>query len=93
MLGYYIEAGYNVFRPFSSINSELIPFIRYEAYNTHYSVENNIPKNDSYNNENITIGIGWKITPKVVVKSDLQIFNSKDGSSINAFNAGVGLMF
>ena len=93
MIGYYIEAGYNVFRPFNKIKSELIPFIRYEAYNTQNSMAGNLHSNPSYDNSNITIGMGWKITPQVVIKSDLQFYNSADKSSIKMFNAGVGVMF
>ncbi len=39
MFGYYVEAGYNVFRLLKNVKTELIPFVRYEAYNTQNSVE------------------------------------------------------
>ena len=93
MIGYYVEAGYNVFRPFPQIKSELTPFIRYEAYNTQNSMADGLISNPSFDNNNITLGLGWKITPQVVVKSDIQFFNSADKSSQKIFNAGVGLMF
>ena len=34
MAGFYLEAGYNVFRLFDKVKSELVPFLRYSAFNT-----------------------------------------------------------
>lgn len=39
MMGYYLEAGYNVFNQLRSVDQELVPFIRYEFYDTHHSVD------------------------------------------------------
>jgi len=93
MLGYYIEAGYNIFRPLSNIKSQLIPFIRYGYYNTQQSVTGLTQKNLAYENTILTAGIGWMISPKVVVKSDVQFLQSADNSSTQIYNAGIGIMF
>lgn len=93
MTGYYIEAGYNVFRPLS-VKSELIPFIRYEGYNTHNSVEGRITPNKAYNKTIITSGVGWKITKGAVLKADFQFVKSEvDNSYSKIFNAGFGVIF
>lgn len=94
MVGYYLEAGYNVFKSFNAINTELIPFVRYEAYDTHNSVENNIVRNDLYNKNIITTGIGWKVANGAMLKADLQFIKSKaDNEYSKVFNAGIGIMF
>lgn len=94
MLGYYVEAGYNVFRTMAKVKSELIPFIRYEQYNTHYAVDNSVALNDNYNVNVITAGIGWKITPKAALKADMQFVKSAaDNDASKIFNAGIGIMF
>jgi len=94
MIGYYVEVAYDVFSLTDKFKSQLIPFVRYEVYDTHFKVEDNIVKNDAYYNTFITAGISWKITPKVVVKSDYQFYKSNsDNEYSQMFNAGIGLMF
>jgi len=94
MIGYYAEIAYDVFSFAESLNSQLIPFVRYEVYDTHYNIEDNIVKNNAYYNTYITAGISWKITPQVVVKSDYQFYKSNNNNEYSQmFNAGIGLMF
>jgi hypothetical protein len=94
MMGYYIEAGYNVLRWADKCKSELIPFIRYEYYNTHQSVEEGISKNKSYANTIITTGFSWKISKGAVLKVDMQYVKSDiDDKFKNIFNTGFGVMF
>ena len=94
MVGYYAELGYDVFSLTNRFKSQLIPFVRYEVYDTQAKVEDNILKNDAYNNTYITAGISWKVTPQVVVKADYQFYKSNsDNKYSQMLNAGVGLMF
>jgi len=94
MLGYYFEAGYDVFRLAQNIDSELIVFSRLENYNTHQSVASGIIQNDAYNNTVITSGLGWKITSGSVLKADIQFFKSKsDTDFAKVLNVGIGVMF
>ena len=94
MMGYYAEISYDVFSLNDKFSSQLIPFVRYEVYDTHHKVDNTIIMENAYNMTYITAGISWKITPQVVVKSDYQFFKSKGADKYSQmFNAGIGLMF
>lgn len=94
MMGYYLEAGYNVFQQAENIPYELIPFVRYEGYNTHYKVESNVVKNDKYNVTQITAGLTLKLTKGAVLKTDLQFTKSAaDDEYTKTLNAGIGVMF
>lgn len=94
MLGYYAEAGYNVFRSVTGTEHELIPFIRYEFYDTHNSVEAETIKNLNYKNTIITTGLTWKLHQKAVIKTDVQFTKSASADQFTkVFNAGVGVMF
>lgn len=94
MSGYYIEAGYNVLKFVSNTNTELIPFVRYENYNTHQATAGNLAKNKAYNNNVITSGLTYKLAKGVVLKADLQFVKSEAASEYSkVFNAGVGVMF
>lgn len=94
MLGYYVEAGYNVFKFCSKTKTELIPFVRYENYDTHYGTAGSLVKNKAYNNNVITTGLTYKLAKGVVAKADMQFVKSEAASKYtNVFNAGVGVMF
>lgn len=94
MLGYYIESAYNVFKPFENISTELNAFVRYEAFNTHYTVDNTIVKNKNYNNEIITTGLTWKMAKGAVLKADMQLLKPESKSKYSqVINVGFGIMF
>ena len=93
MLGYYLEAGYDILNGFDLDERKLIPFIRFENYSTQHSV----PINTTYNNANertdITLGLGFWFTDNAVVKSDYQILNNASGAHMGQLNMGLGFMF
>lgn len=94
MLGYYLEAGYNVGRFLKGFESELTPFARFEYCNTHFKTEK-IDKNPEFETNSATVGINWKPNKYTVFKAELQLKNSKapESSTAKAFNAGIGFMF
>jgi hypothetical protein len=94
MIGSYAEIGYNVFRSFRNIKSELMPFVRYEVYDTHHEFENPVQKNKAYYNTVITTGLTYSLTKGAVLKADIQFLKSKvDTGFSKVFNAGFGIMF
>ena len=94
MLGYYVEAGYNVLKFCKKTKTEFIPFVRYENYDMHYDTAGSLAKNKAYNNNVITTGLTYKLAKGVVVKADMQFVKSEAASKYtNVFNAGVGVMF
>lgn len=94
MLGYYLEAGYNVFQEMKGIDQELKPFIRYEMLNNHQKVEGNTAKNEAYNRDYIVTGIGWWMTPGAVLKADIQFSkNAQLADWTKTINLGMGIRF
>ena len=94
MIGYYIEAAYNVLNLVGSTSHQLIPFVRYENYNTQYGVSDGSIKNEAYHREEITAGLGWKPISNVALKADYQMVRTKSESSFTGIlGVGVGLMF
>lgn len=93
MFGYYVDFSYNVLKS-AQTQKELIPFIRYSNFDTHYSVSKNIARNHAYQKDVITTGLSLFLDSGAVVKADMQFI--KDGASDNfttSFNAGFGVMF
>lgn len=94
MTGYYVEAGYNVFRPLGGVSQELIPFVRFEGYNTHKSVDSYLEKNPNYNQTVVTTGLTWKLAQGAVMKVDMQFQKAENESEYSkTFNAGFGVFF
>jgi hypothetical protein len=94
MVGYYIEAGYNVLRSVQTTSHELIPFVRMENYNTHHSITETLTKNEAYNNNAVTAGLTYRIAQGAVLKADVQFVKAKSADEYSkVFNAGIGVMF
>jgi hypothetical protein len=94
LVGYYIEAGYDLLNFKTDSKAELVVFARYENYNTHFSTTNGLPNNKAYDNEIITSGITLKLAKGAVMKSDIQFLRSAAASDYAiVLNAGVGVMF
>jgi len=92
--GWYGEVAYNVFHSLESTKTELIPFVRFEQYNTHASVEQGTALDPAFDRTDITIGLGWRLTRGAMLKADYQIFgNGASDDSKQQFNAGVAVWF
>lgn len=92
--GWYGEIAYDVFHHLEANTTGLIPFIRFEQYNTHTSVEEGIIANPSFNRSDLTIGLGWKLASGAMLKMDYQVFQSKAKSDARQqLNAGVAVWF
>lgn len=96
LMGYYLELGYNFWSLIANnTKHDLIPFVRYEYYNTHQKVYSDAIKNPAFNRSDITFGISFKIVDGAVVKADYQIFKNgvENSRNVNVFNMGIGIWF
>lgn len=92
--GWYAELSYDLFHKVEKFDSGLIPFIRYEQYNTHASTETPTNINPAYQRNDLTLGLGWKLAAGAMLKADFQWFGNKEtDESIKQFNAGVAVWF
>lgn len=90
--GWYLEGAYNLL-PLTK-QQQLFAFARYEDYDTHASVEGGLIRNDSYNRDEWTFGLSYKVAPGAVVKADYQIKdNAAATSAKNQLNFGIGVWF
>jgi hypothetical protein len=90
--GWYLEAAYNLL-PLTK-QQQLFAFARYEDYDTHASVEGGLLKNASYDPNEWTLGLSYKVAPGAVVKADYQIKdNATSTERPNQLNFGIGVWF
>tara|TARA_R110002073_G_scaffold128999_6_gene275272 strand:- start:36847 stop:38031 length:1185 start_codon:yes stop_codon:yes gene_type:complete len=91
--GYYLEAAYNLI-PLGK-RQQLFGFVRYEDYDTHANTEGALIRNDSYNRDEWTIGLSYKIAPGAVLKADYQFKNNAlaGNDTTKQLNFGIGVWF
>ena len=94
IMGAYGEISYNQKLSKKKDYPLLIPFVRYENYNTHYKIAGDITTNDAYHREELTIGTGLQLTPGTVFKADFQwVKTTANPRPYNVLNVGFGYWF
>jgi len=90
MRGGYLEAGYDVM-PLLAPRSghELIPFVRYEALDTHDRVAAGLVRDPAQDEPIVTVGLHWMPLPNLVFKVDYQDFDRGP----DRFGLGFGYVF
>lgn len=93
ILGGYAEVSYK-FDLKKDDYLQLIPFVRYEYYDTHFKVDDFVARNKAYAREELIIGVGLKPAPGLIFKADYQLFKTKvDDSFTSTLNLGFGYWF
>lgn len=92
MLGWYLEAAYNVLHG-TQTSQRLVPFVRYEKYNTHAKTDGDLSVNKAFDRTDVTVGAGWWLNTGAVLKADYQFFSDAADGSNGQFNLGIGIWF
>jgi hypothetical protein len=99
IFGWYLEAGYDVMPESCKTgkyeDSALIPFIRYERYDTQYELPTGGTATGVNDRTDVTVGISWLLTSDFAVKADVQFAsNEESGSDTDTlYNLGLGWVF
>lgn len=94
MQGWYLEISYDLLYPKLKGERKIVPFLRYESYDTHYKVTG-IERNSAYNFNEFFAGIGYSPVEGVMLKADFQWKMNPSNSLLNSnwLNLGIGLTF
>ena len=94
--GWYGEIAYDIL-PLVNPESRLglVPFVRYERFNTQEEVPAGFTPDETKNRTVVTMGVSFYLHPNVVFKIDYRQFDSEGGdiSDQNDLNIGVGYVF
>lgn len=94
IMGYYGEVAYHIGIKAAQEFPKLIPFVRYENYNTHHAVGRDMTANQTYNREILTGGLSLQPTPGTTFKVDYQwIKNKANPRPTGMLNIGFGYWF
>ena len=86
--GWYVEAAYHLYR---RGDLDIVPFARYEAYNTQESVAPGYAADPLNDEQVVTAGLNFYVDPQVVFKFDVQDYQTDDKK--DRWNVGIGWMF
>jgi hypothetical protein len=91
MSGYYVEFGYDFLKNTSA--KALIPFVRYEKYNTQNKMPTGTVANETYDVTNTTVGIAYHPIDKISLKLDYMDNKNAKGTGIDSTNFSLGYNF
>jgi hypothetical protein len=91
--GWYAQAGFDVLTLCKQTEQSLIPFVRYEAYDTQHGVPTGFARDGANDVRVKTIGLSWRPITHVVVKADYQDFDNRAGSGVDQWNLLLGFIF
>lgn len=98
--GAYVEVGYDLFEGLgfgpdlpAGEQMALLPFARYEMYDTQARVPSGFTRNPANERTVLTIGASLHPHPQVVLKADWQDRRTEARNGVNQWNLGAGYLF
>jgi len=92
MDGYYVQAGYDLFNRRDGA-ARLLPFVRWETYDTQAEVPEGWLANPASDVEILTVGLSLQPFEQVVFKADWQDVDNGAGTGVDQFNVALGYVF
>ena len=91
--GGYVEAGFDVLSLIPSTRMALIPFARYERFNTQVAVAPGATVDQANLQTNVYVGANYKPIPQVAVKVDYDFRTNAAGTGRNQLNFALAYLF
>ncbi|HEX9941555.1 MAG TPA: hypothetical protein VGG03_06050 [Thermoanaerobaculia bacterium] len=90
--GYYLQLGYDVLAG-RVAGRALIPYARWETFNTQEEVPAGFQANPANDVESLTLGVAYKPIEQLVLKADYQNGDNEAGTGVDRFNVLLGYVF
>jgi hypothetical protein len=91
--GWYVQAGYDVLSLVPGSRMNLIPYARYEQYDTQAQVPVGYARNPENDVTELTLGIAFQPIPQLILKADWQQRHNAAKTGVNVWNASLGYVF
>ena len=91
--GWYVQAAYDVlsFSPTSKMS--LLPYARYEEFDTQGQVPAGYTRNPANDRSELTLGLAFKPIDRLIFKVDWQQRHNAAHTGVNAWNVALGYIF
>jgi len=90
--GYYVQLGYDVLSG-RAAGKALIPYARWEAFNTQDAVPSGFRADLANDVETLTLGLAFKPLEQIILKTDYQNVDNGAGTGVDQFNVVLGYVF
>ena len=91
--GWYAQAGYDVLSRAKGTRQALVPYLRYESYNTQERVPAGFTADPANDVTVTTLGVSWKPILNVAVKADYSRIENEARSGVNQLDMALGFLF
>ncbi|HEX4952735.1 MAG TPA: hypothetical protein VF017_05000 [Thermoanaerobaculia bacterium] len=91
--GTYLQAGWDVLSVFGSGQAALIPYARWETFDTQSAVPAGFLRGAARDVESLTVGVAWKPIDRIVFKADYQDYDNGAGTGVDQVNVALGYTF
>lgn len=93
MEGWYLQLGYDVFNRMDRGEMALIPYARYESYDTQAEVPAGFARDPAREVTSLTLGLAFKPIDEVIFKADFQNYDNEAGTAVDQLNVALGYLF
>lgn len=93
LVGWYVEAGFDLLSLTDEAHVSVTPFVRYETYDTQSKTPAGFKTSASTDVEVITAGLNIKPREEIVFKVDFQSYDTAAGSGTDQLNLSMGYVF
>ncbi len=92
--GWYVQAGFDLFslRPGGS-RAALLPFVRYEQYDTQAQVPSGYARNPENDRTDLTLGLAFRPIDQIIFKADWMQRHNAAQTGVNQWNMSLGYIF
>lgn len=91
--GWYGQVGYNVLAHREGTRQALIPYVRYERYDTQDRTPRGFASNPANDVTVTTVGVAWKPIVNVAVKADFNRIENEARTGVDQLSLALGFLF
>ncbi len=93
MGGYYAQLAYDLFARRPRGEQALLPYVRWETYDTQKEVPAGFEESASTDIEILTAGLAYRPIDPIILKFDYQDIDNAAGTGVDQYNIAVGYIF
>ncbi len=91
--GWYLQGAFDVLSLVPDSKLNLLPYVRYEQYDTQAAVPIGYARNPENDVQELTVGIAFQPIPQLILKTDWQQRHNAARTGVNVWNASLGYVF
>ncbi len=91
--GWYVQGAYDVLSFAPKTKMSLLPYVRYEQYDTQEQVPSGYARNPANDIDELTVGIAFKPIDRLIFKLDWQQRQNAADTGVDAWNLALGYIF